>query len=512
MTNLKTTKRALLSSVIALLVCFTMLLGTTFAWFTDSVTSAGNKIVAGTLDVQLLMDADVDGTYDDISDSTSPIFGEGSIAQDNNAETLWEPGKTQVAYLAIKNNGNLDLKYTVGLNVQNVSKDLYEVMEYAIVPDADASNKVTAWNGGNSVVLGTQSVSGDVELKVGETHYFALAIHMDELAGNEYKGGEVNFDLTVLATQLASESDSFGTDYDKDANVFNVTTTEEAQAALDAAKDGAVINLAAGNYGTLVFRQTASSSIVDITDLAGDSAGNEKYRKIKNLTINGVDGAIVDGFTFPTVEDGVYSYIDIENWTVNNVTFSAAQTPFVFEGTSQLGIDGLTIVNCKMTDETWRDSEVRLVFQALAGYKDLNDKSSNEYVMTTGVKNLTITGCEVDGAHQVIETRQMENLTITNNTFKHIELNDMQLSADPTATSNGVTYTGTITITGNKSTYGEKRFIRGAGIGNATLVIKDNVISVYGGTDTDYIKVEGATGAREISGNIAANDLYVNIP
>ena len=224
MTNLKTTKRALFSSVIALLVCFTMLLGTTFAWFTDSVTSAGNKIVAGTLDVQLLMDADLDGTYDDISNSTSPIFGEGSIAQNNNAETLWEPGKTQVAYLAIKNNGNLDLKYTVGLNVQNVSKDLYEVMEYAIVPDADANNQVTAWNGGNSVVVGTQSGSGDVELKVGETQYFALAIHMDELAGNEYKGGEVNFDLTVLATQLASESDSFGNQYDADAKYPVVST------------------------------------------------------------------------------------------------------------------------------------------------------------------------------------------------------------------------------------------------------------------------------------------------
>ena len=303
------TKRSLIASLLVLCLCLSSFVGTTFAWFTDSVTSAGNKIVAGTLDVQLLMDADVDGTYDDISDSTSPIFGEGSIAQDNNAETLWEPGKTQVAYLAIKNNGNLDLKYTVGLSVQNVSKDLYEVMEYAIVPDADANNKVTAWNGGNSVVVGTQSVSGDVELKVGETHYFALAIHMDEFAGNEYQGGEVNFDLTVLATQLASEKDSFGTDYDKDANVFNVTTTEEAQAALDAAEDGAIINLAAGNYGTLVFRQNASSSIVDITDLGGDSAGNEKYRKIKNLTINGVDGAIVDGFTFPTVEDGVYSYM-----------------------------------------------------------------------------------------------------------------------------------------------------------------------------------------------------------
>ena len=511
MTKTKSTKRALLLSALSLLMCVSMLVGSTFAWFTDSATSANNKIVAGKLDVELYMWNGT--TYENISETSKPIFGEGSIAQNNNAVTLWEPGKTQVAYLKLVNEGSLALNYTVGLNVQNVSKDLYKAMQYAITPDAQPSS-VTTWNGGESVVLGTQTVTAAaVEMAPGAEHYFALSIHMDELAGNEYQGGEVNFDLTVLANQAPVESDSFNNQYDANANVFNVTNQAEAQAALNAAEDGAIINLAAGNYGTLVFRQNASSSIVDITAKGGDAAGNEKYRKIKNLTINGADGTIVDGFTFPTEEEGVYSYIDIENWTVNNVTFSAAQTPFDFEGTTQLGIDGLTIVNCKMEDGTWAGSTVRLVYQGLIGYTDLNDKSKNEYVMTTGVKNLTITGCEVIGAYQVIETRQMENLTITNNTFKYIESRDIMLAADPTAKANGVTYTGTITITGNKSSYGTERFIRGAGIGDATLVIKDNKVAVYANTNpTDYIKVEGATGAREVSGNIADNGLTVNIP
>ncbi len=107
MTKQKSTKRALLLSALSLLMCVSMLIGSTFAWFTDSVTSAGNKIQAGTLDIQLLMHDGSD--YADISESGKPIFGPGSVAQDVNAETLWEPGKTQVAYLAIKNNGNLDL-------------------------------------------------------------------------------------------------------------------------------------------------------------------------------------------------------------------------------------------------------------------------------------------------------------------------------------------------------------------------------------------------------------------
>lgn len=215
MTRQKSTKRALLFSALSLLMCVSMLIGSTFAWFTDSVTSESNKIKAGTLDIQLMMNTD-GSEYKDISDSTSPIFGAGSIAQNNNAETLWEPGKTQVAYLAIKNNGNLALKYKVALEVENISKDLYKVMEYAIVPDAQYGS-VGSWTSGNNVEVGTQPVSDDVSLAVGVTHYFALAIHMDEEAGNEYQGGEVNFDLTILAAQDTVESDSFNNQYDVNA-------------------------------------------------------------------------------------------------------------------------------------------------------------------------------------------------------------------------------------------------------------------------------------------------------
>ena len=215
MNNTKTTKRALLTSAFSMIICVAMLIGTTFAWFTDSASTAVNKIQAGTLDVQLLM---YDGSnYVDISDNTRAIFGSGSLAQNNNAQTLWEPGKTQVAYLAIKNNGNLALKYKVALDVTNVNNNLYEVMEYAITPDATNTNPVTDWTSGSSVNVGTQFVANDVSLAVGATHYFALSVHMKEEAGNDYQGGMVNFDLTVLATQYTSEADSFDDQYDKDA-------------------------------------------------------------------------------------------------------------------------------------------------------------------------------------------------------------------------------------------------------------------------------------------------------
>jgi len=231
MTKTRSTKRALLMSGLALLMCVSMLIGSTFAWFTDSVTSAGNKIQAGNLDVDLYLWT-AEGQSVEITDASAPIFGAGSIAQNNNAETLWEPGKTQVAYLSIKNNGSLDLKYKVAVDVTDADaeQNLYEVMKYAIVNDAQYDD-VTEWDAtkGVSVVPGVNATqANDVALKAGEEHFFALSIHMDEAAGNQYMNGQVDFDVRVLATQLASEFDSFNNEYDKDATyTISVNSTNE---------------------------------------------------------------------------------------------------------------------------------------------------------------------------------------------------------------------------------------------------------------------------------------------
>lgn len=226
MTKNKTTKRALLASAVSLILCFSMLLGTTYAWFTDSVTSTNNKIVAGNLDVDLYLWTAADASLE-ITEESDPIFGAGSLAQNVNAETLWEPGKTQVAYLSIKNNGSLDLKYSVALKVENVAKNLFEVMQYDIIENAKF-DEVDEWTSGSDVVAGTQRVSAEVPLAAGVEHFFALAIHMDETAGNEYQDGQVNFDLSVLATQLTSEVDSFDDQYDKFATVDNKAELLEA--------------------------------------------------------------------------------------------------------------------------------------------------------------------------------------------------------------------------------------------------------------------------------------------
>ena len=234
MKKTRSTKRALLSAILALVMTVTMLVGTTFAWFTDSVTSSGNKIVAGNLDVKLHMY--IGDKYVDISDSTLPIFGEGGLIDTyEDVSTLWEPGKTQVVYLAIENAGSLALKYKVSLDVTDIQGKLNDVLSYTITPDVDAmAGKLTAWDGADAkrVAAGEQIVSApNTAMQPDDMHYFALSVHMDEEAGNEYMDGSITFDLTVLAAQLgdydfdngdSAEKDSFGDDYDKDATYTDI--------------------------------------------------------------------------------------------------------------------------------------------------------------------------------------------------------------------------------------------------------------------------------------------------
>ncbi len=283
MTNKKTTKRALLLSVVALLLCFTMLMGTTYAWFTDSVTSTGNKIVAGELDVQLLMH---DGTnYVDISNVNDPIigaaiFGEGTTANANTAATLWEPGKTQTVYLSIKNAGTLDLKYMVAIEVTDVTNNLTEVMQYAITPDAKPDNGlVTGWvaDAGKYVVKGTNPTDAvNVVLGKGAEHFFALSVHMDEDAGNDYMNGSITFDIKVLATQLNSEEDSFGKDYDKNAVYPQGTAVIAAQTITGTAVAGETANLTNAD-GTFTVEATAGATGEVKATIAPISATNEAF-------------------------------------------------------------------------------------------------------------------------------------------------------------------------------------------------------------------------------------------
>ena len=108
MTTSKNTKRALLSSVLAMVLCAAMLIGTTFAWFTDRVTSGANKIVAGNLDIALSYQNANMTAFAEVEPGTDDLF----VAQDGGA-ILWEPGAAAVTYLKLENVGSLALKLSL---------------------------------------------------------------------------------------------------------------------------------------------------------------------------------------------------------------------------------------------------------------------------------------------------------------------------------------------------------------------------------------------------------------
>ena len=197
MTSSKSTKRALLSSALAILMCVAMLIGTTFAWFTDTASTAVNKIQSGNLDVALEMSTD--GT--NWESAEGKILSFKKVAGHENEEVLWEPGCTyELPKLRVVNKGNLALKYKIQIT--------------GIQGDAKL-NEVIDWTINNAAINLTE-----VNLPAGQTgDPFTIKGHMQESAGNEYQGLTIDgIGITVYATQATVENDSNGNTYDENAS------------------------------------------------------------------------------------------------------------------------------------------------------------------------------------------------------------------------------------------------------------------------------------------------------
>ena len=206
MTNRKSTKRALLGSVMAMVLCLAMLVGATFAWFTDTASTGVNKIQAGNLDVVLEMQ-NADGKWVSAEGKTLDFV---KAADAKGEAILWEPGCTyELPALRIRNNGNLALKYQVIITGINGSAKL---------------NKAIEWT------IGDVAMGAEQHLAAGESNAFTIKGHMKESAGNEYMNESIDgIAITVVATQDTVESDSFDKDYDAGAEypvvaVANVNT------------------------------------------------------------------------------------------------------------------------------------------------------------------------------------------------------------------------------------------------------------------------------------------------
>ena len=337
MTNSKSTKRALLTSALALLMCVAMLVGATFAWFTDTASTGVNKIVSGNLDVKLMYSTDMQ-TWKEATDQTK-LF-------DDNA--LWEPGYTQVVYLKIVNAGKLALKYEAGFSKnytsnrgKNVNGDWYRVDNYlkigTVETDTKFENREAVWS---AIAATEKTLAKDVMLTDGwitlnageESEPFAVAIYMPTSVGNEANASRLRpssvsgLGIEVRATQATVESDSFDNNYDANAatvlnrveytdGVHTVTGNIQANGTAGAIHGTGTAKItvdATTVYGTYVSNYAmavCASSRSEITIKGGEFANQAPAGSALSL-IYAEDNAKI------TIEGGTFKCVS-PAWTLN---------------------------------------------------------------------------------------------------------------------------------------------------------------------------------------------------
>ena len=406
--NQKATKRALLTSVMALVMCVVMLVGTTFAWFTDTASTAVNKIQAGNLKVDIVDKED--NSLDGKTLKFIQAVSETEKARVDNV--LWEPGATfNLDSFKIVNKGNLAFKYKVVISGVDGNAKLLKAIDFS-VKIGDAEKVALAdWDG---ILLpeGKTATAGTKE-EVKETSLITISGTMKKEAGNEYQGLSIDgIGITVYATQYTHENDSFGNQYDADAgkdteyytlaefnalteipagikNVYvsigsvslkdgsvvigndnlrdkygrgtsngEITYTDKAGINLiidgGTIKDGPAVDHAADNKiafkipdkSTVTFKNVKIEGFFGLTSAGEDNPyGTPMHGKVASVTF--------DGCTFDALwlQDGQFytSQITIKNSTFNkhgNSVYSSNTNPLWFKNIGQNGGTNVSIDNC----------------------------------------------------------------------------------------------------------------------------------------------------------------------
>ena len=236
MTNSKTTRRALVSSAVAIVLCLAMLIGSTFAWFTDTASTGVNKIQAGNLKMEVTYR---NGDSEGVLDEHTNVFMENA---------LWEPGHVEYAVLNVKNVGTLALKYKLGINIASETGStnvlgtefkLSDYIRYAVL-EGDRSTtdraQLVADAAGTSQLINVATSTEESHLDTqGASETVTLVVWMPETVGNEANHAAdaaapvINLGINVYATQYTYESDSFDDQYDKDAPYVTVNVTDEQE-------------------------------------------------------------------------------------------------------------------------------------------------------------------------------------------------------------------------------------------------------------------------------------------
>lgn len=407
----------------------------------------------------------------------------------------------------------------------------------------------------NDIFSGTVSditMTGPAELSSGKNYIMGWVSGgtggtVDE-AETAMTGAGMTFNVTVSGTNTRTiENDSMYAGINGNqpaANVASITrggvTTEyaSAQEALDQVVSGDTITLYAGDHGTLYIRQNPDISvIVDVVGKDGDGEGaprgNDRYRAFENVTIVGESGATLNRIV---VESGpnsppnnpyytnLDSLMEIDNLTISGVTFNLQENGAAFDVQDNHGynlrLTGLTIDGCTVNGTgSFGDSE-RLLIGSIASNPRVSqnrpqftavEKTDVNY--TTGLSDLVVRNCTFNNLHQVMEVRNVTNLTFTGNTINGVAEHTIIALSD---SNKPVSLMGTVNIANNTidGTTSERVFRMNKA--NATVSITGNTITGYSHSeDSDLIKISssGDDATYTITGNSFAgtvSGMHVN--
>ena len=450
MTNGKTTKRALFASSMSTLLCISMLVGSTFAWFTDSVTSTNNIITSGNLDVVLEYKTDWNDNWEAV-DRDTKLFNENA---------LYEPGYTEVVFLRVSNAGSLDLKYNLDVKVvdetksTNVAGDEFWLKDYLeigyYVQDEISSGAnyadilMPAMFGTREVALQsvtTTKLSSDTGVVRAEApvhagddtaQIVAIVLTMPETVTNEANHAKdavaptITLGINLVATQLSAESDAFGTDYDKNAFFadYQAATAEELLAKMDQAIQGETVGLLndlnmtaekSSGYGStginILNGQTLDGGGNTLSVNAGgtwDSAINTTGGTIRNLTISkGFRGIFINHNSTNS------SRVILENLIIDGPTYTISCD----QGTGK----GLTATNCTINGWTSYAATIGDVI-----FTDCNFGKGAGYAFCRPYAPTSFVGCKFEEGFAIDARAAI--------TFENCTLNGVALSADNIAT------------------------------------------------------------------------------
>ena len=368
MTNSKSTKRALLTSVLALLMCVAMLVGATFAWFTDTASTGVNKIQAGNLKMEVTYKNTAGGSFEKVNKET-PVFN-------NNA--LWEPGHVEYVVLKVRNAGSLALKYKLGINIASetgstsVDGNAFNLSDYIrfAVLDGDQSSLgrdglVAAAGNGAALNAGYTAENHLLAGTDNSEKVVTLVVWMPTTVGNEANhmtgktAPSINLGINVAATQDTVEKDSFDNTYDKDA-VYPIVAMDTLQELINNAAEPVSAKLEGNIAGSLTVPQGKEVTL----DLNGftltggdshailnrgtlcikDSSGNGKIvaSKANTSALRNAAVCVIEGGTFTRADGEDNKWHTVENF--GTMTFNGGKV-IAEDGQSFAIVNGWNYIN-----------------------------------------------------------------------------------------------------------------------------------------------------------------------